>query len=72
MNHAVLLVGYGKAVNQYNGLIQEYLIIKNSFGKTWGESGFAKIGINSDNKLEESLGGVCGILKEVWATIPKL
>jgi len=53
-------------------LTQEYLIIKNSFGKTWGESGFAKIAINSDDKLEESLGGVCGILKEVWATIPKL
>ena len=38
VNHAVVLVGWG--VDEYE---QEYFIIKNHFGKDWGEKGYARI-----------------------------
>lgn len=37
INHSVLIIGYGTVGNI------DYWIIKNSFGKTWGDSGFARI-----------------------------
>ena len=48
VNHAVLVVGYGED----NGL--PYFLVKNSWGETWGEKGFVKIGFQSGE-------GVCGI-----------
>ena len=39
LNHAVVVVGYG--ADERSG--QEYFIIKNSWGKWWGEGGYARI-----------------------------
>lgn len=43
-NHAVVLVGYGS--DEIHG---EYWIIRNSWGSTWGENGYAKIAVNHTN-----------------------
>ena len=55
VDHAVLLVGFGK----FND--EEYWIIKNSWGVQWGESGFARISINYDCDIS-SVGGSYPIL----------
>jgi len=49
LDHGVLAVGYG--VDSTSGL--EYALVKNSWGSTWGEGGYVKIGL-ADN--------ACGIL----------
>ena len=49
MNHAVLAVGYGVENNQ------EYWLIKNSWNTSWGDQGYIKLAITSNDA------GTCGV-----------
>ena len=52
LNHAITAVGYGSE----NG--KNYLIVRNSWGASWGENGYIRVAADSDGA------GVCGILKD--------
>jgi len=56
LNHAVGLVGWGKQSGR------EYWIVRNSWGKSWGESGYIRMAIESGK-------GVCGVQSD--ASLPK-
>ena len=49
LNHAVLVVGYGTE----NG--KDYWLVKNTWGKAWGEEGYFKLAKKDSGK------GICGI-----------
>ena len=49
LDHAVALVGYGTEGGQ------DYYILRNSWGTTWGESGYMRIADNGDGA------GICGV-----------
>lgn len=53
LDHAVALVGYGVE----NG--QDYFILRNSWGASWGEEGYMKIAAVSGNSA-----GICGVQSE--------
>jgi len=58
IDHAVILVGYG-----VSGTTQ-YWLVRNSWGPSWGESGYIRIGINTSNNYS------CFI--EYMAILPKM
>jgi len=52
LDHGVLVVGYGTDATTK----QDYWILKNSWGPTWGESGFFRI-----LRTTETGPGICGL-----------
>jgi hypothetical protein len=54
IDHGVLAVGYGTDLETQ----EPYFLVKNSWGASWGDNGFVKIGRKSNNEF-----GICSILK---------
>ena len=59
LDHGVLVVGYGSDSGK------DYWILKNSWGASWGESGFFRI-----KRTSESGPGLCGLQQQ--ASYPEL
>ena len=59
LDHAITAVGYGKSGSE------EFYIVRNSWGGSWGESGYIRIATQSGHSR-----GICGIQQEsVWADV---
>ena len=51
LNHAMVAVGYGVSDDTHT----EYAILRNQWGKEWGEDGYIRVELVDDNE------GVCGL-----------
>jgi len=52
LDHAVVAIGYGSENNV------DYLIVRNSWGPKWGESGYIRMALDQDGP------GTCGVLMQ--------
>lgn len=59
-DHGVLVIGYGQTI-----LGLPYFLVKNSFGKSWGNQGYAMISAADNGEV----GGTCGILNNLYQPI---
>lgn len=59
INHAVIAVGYSREG-------QGYWLLKNSWGKRWGDRGYIRLSMNSLNSSKQ---GQCGVYKAIAAAI---
>ena len=66
LNHGVTLIGYGEQLNS-DQVLDQYWIIKNSWGSNWGESGYFRVLRSTDSNNPT---GVCQIYE--YAVIPKV
>ena len=57
VNHAMVLVGYGTDKTTYKQPV-DYWLVKNSWGTTWGESGYIKM-IRSFRGIENNCNVAC-------------
>jgi len=48
--HAIIIVGYGTELGT------PYWIVRNSWGPTWGEAGYFRIGMNGPNLIDRNVG----------------
>lgn len=71
VNHGVTLVGYGKVKegDVVRGWCSEYWIIRNSWGKDWGEEGFFKLCMDKEGS-KATPNGTC--LVNRYATWPTM
>jgi hypothetical protein len=56
LDHAVIAIGYGTL----NGI--DYFLVRNSWGSSWGDQGYIRIGMSSTGGAP----GYCGINKAVY------
>ena len=61
IDHGVLAVGYGTDIVSH----LPYFLVKNSWGLSWGENGYIRLGRQTENEF-----GMCAILK--MASFPEL
>ena len=64
VDHAVLAVGYGTYTND-KGKLDDYFILKNSWGRYWGENGYVRVTASRNQKGFKKK-GMCGIYVESY------
>src|SRR6187399_717188 len=71
VNHGVTIVGYGKVQpnDKVRGWCSDYWIIRNSWGRDWGEEGFFKLCMDGTGLKNTPL-GTCLVNK--YSTYPTM